>query len=534
MMVLWDKTVELQALDYTNQLIHCHVGDRRTRWEYLLTGVYASNEEKERVKLWEKLESISQSANMAWIVCGDFNNVLKQEEKLGGQKVLQAGISDHASLLVQMELEMQYKKKPFKYFNMWKMDSTFLEKVEGIWNKRIRRTKMFQVVQKLKILKKELLMLNKNKFSSIQVQVQEARMALEKVQKQAALNPDEEQLHLVEREAYQCYISKYVAFDSFMRQKVKEDWIKDGDTNSQFFHSKLKQQMMRNRIWSITSEEGEIVREWKLVEEHFLNYFQNQLGQKASRESVREGEGQNMPEAAVIWSRMNVPKHVFTAWLIWKGKLWTRDRLMQYNISVQDENCCLCTGQKETIEHLFFLCPFSSELIGKMKNWLGIRNLATNMRRWKKEGIFGALRQLGDLDIGREIWFLMVLEIGGMMWLGFGGEIGLWMGFVCGCVGVAAVARVVVGGAMRILVANDGVVVLMGVGVASEMVGVLVSVGCEMKVQEVDFGGGIGEGGVVIVMEGSDSDDSTVMEADGGVTCGEVVVDCAASRVSSS
>lgn len=98
-----------------------------------------------------------------------------------------------------------------------------------------------------------------------------------------------------------------------------------------------------------------------------------------------QGEGRKEPAAAIIWSRVNVPKHAFITWLVWKGKLWTRDRLLQLNIPILDAGCCLCSDQLETTEHLFFQCPFSAEILEKMIQWLGIRTVSVNMARWKKE-----------------------------------------------------------------------------------------------------------------------------------------------------
>lgn len=58
------------------QHIHCIVEHRPTRKSFALTVVYGSNEVDERKNLWKDLYDISGSITGAWVVLGDFNDVL--------------------------------------------------------------------------------------------------------------------------------------------------------------------------------------------------------------------------------------------------------------------------------------------------------------------------------------------------------------------------------------------------------------------------------------------------------------------------
>ncbi|CAI9105579.1 OLC1v1004527C1 [Oldenlandia corymbosa var. corymbosa] len=92
-------------------------------------------------------------------------------------------------------------------------------------------------------------------------------------------------------------------------------------------------------------------------------------------------EGEKFSAAPVIWSRLNIPKHSFIAWLVWKGRVWTKDRLSHLNIPVQDPLCCLCEQQEESLDHLFFCCKFSKDLLSKIKAWLGLRRLSVQISK---------------------------------------------------------------------------------------------------------------------------------------------------------
>ncbi|XP_060203009.1 uncharacterized protein LOC132631448 [Lycium barbarum] len=72
----------------------------------------------------------------------------------------------------------------------------------------------------------------------------------------------------------------------------------------------------------------------------------------------------------VQWRRMvcnnlGSPKWTFHLTLVAHRSLYTRDRLAKWGMT-NDTSCPLCDAADETIEHLFFLCNFSSQLWKKL------------------------------------------------------------------------------------------------------------------------------------------------------------------------
>lgn len=74
----------------------------------------------------------------------------------------------------------------------------------------------------------------------------------------------------------------------------------------------------------------------------------------------------------LVWLRASIPKHRYIFWLAMLGKLKTKARLMIMGI-IDDESCPICHVNKESIEHLFFECKFSSYCLSLLSTWLGIR-----------------------------------------------------------------------------------------------------------------------------------------------------------------
>lgn len=76
----WDDSiVDVRILFTGAQLIHCEViwGQER----FFCSFIYAYNDSNQRVELWNQLQSIRENIDIPWILMGDFNAVLLQNER---------------------------------------------------------------------------------------------------------------------------------------------------------------------------------------------------------------------------------------------------------------------------------------------------------------------------------------------------------------------------------------------------------------------------------------------------------------------
>ncbi|KAK7243299.1 hypothetical protein RIF29_38092 [Crotalaria pallida] len=60
---------------------------------------------------------------------------------------------------------------------------------------------------------------------------------------------------------------------SFLRQKVKINWLKDGDDNTRMFRQAIKQRSYRNRIISVKDERGIAVSSQNEIFSLFVRYY---------------------------------------------------------------------------------------------------------------------------------------------------------------------------------------------------------------------------------------------------------------------
>ncbi|XP_015054917.1 uncharacterized protein LOC107001349 [Solanum pennellii] len=70
----------------------------------LISVVYARCNALERLELWEELERINDRDRCPWIIGGDFNVILNEEEKLGGLPFTQHEAIDFASFICMCAL----------------------------------------------------------------------------------------------------------------------------------------------------------------------------------------------------------------------------------------------------------------------------------------------------------------------------------------------------------------------------------------------------------------------------------------------
>lgn len=96
----WDlNRVDVKCASRTSQLIHCGVYDVTGNFKFWLTAIYASNALDRRKILWKDIEKIHETHQGAWCVVGDYNNVAKAQDRIGGNMVTEAEFVDLQNMM---------------------------------------------------------------------------------------------------------------------------------------------------------------------------------------------------------------------------------------------------------------------------------------------------------------------------------------------------------------------------------------------------------------------------------------------------
>lgn len=117
--VFWDDNrMKIEPIKSMYQMIHCKVYDTTGRFMKWMTLIYALNQLEMRKNMWQNIEELHSQQHGPWMLIGDFNNVVKVEEKIGGSMVSEKKYNDLNYMMNKTELyEMESKGDYFSWSN---------------------------------------------------------------------------------------------------------------------------------------------------------------------------------------------------------------------------------------------------------------------------------------------------------------------------------------------------------------------------------------------------------------------------------
>ncbi|VFQ86115.1 unnamed protein product [Cuscuta campestris] len=186
--------------------------------------------------------------------------------------------SDHCLVLLHLIQTSTQGPKPFKFFNMWLNHDSYDNTLKHVWDMRFNGTRQFRLCRKLKLLKQPLKQLNKKDFAHISSRAEEARKTYTDLMDKLYKDPDKlELLHLVAttRKKASFYSD---AERSFFQQKVKCNFINEGDKCTKFFHAMVKKKSIMNSIPVLITSQGTTTTSLEAIVEEFIGYYNQIFG----------------------------------------------------------------------------------------------------------------------------------------------------------------------------------------------------------------------------------------------------------------
>jgi hypothetical protein len=191
-----------------------------------------------------------------------------------GVEVLMCCSSDHLPLLLSLQKKEAHSRKkwrPFRFEAGWSKRGDFKKIIQEAWVERtparepwmgFKRTlqnckKVIQQwVKKSKPLMENFIMEKTKELAKIQEDMSPANAPVEKKLR-------EEIYTLLEQEEIK------------WKQHAKEDWLRDGDRNTKYFHACANHRQHKNRIDRIEDRLGRICEDTASVENAFVDYFKD-------------------------------------------------------------------------------------------------------------------------------------------------------------------------------------------------------------------------------------------------------------------
>ncbi|XP_071727934.1 uncharacterized protein [Rutidosis leptorrhynchoides] len=248
-----------------------------------------------------------------WVMMGDFNAALFLEdssagsskvtiamrefqecvEKLHMEDVNHAGfrytwnqrpnaeayrISDHCPAILKFAQMDDNKPRPFKLSNYITDHEKFRDCVSEGWKVEIKGHKMFKVVKRMRLLKKQMRKLMWSK-GHLHNNVDLIRRELDDIQSLLDKNPECQDTRKQESVTLKKYNEAIYEEECFLKQKSKVEWLRAGDSNTKYFHNVVKGRNHRSKIHAIENQDGMLVEGrdvCNVVLEHYKKKFGKQ------------------------------------------------------------------------------------------------------------------------------------------------------------------------------------------------------------------------------------------------------------------
>ncbi|GJX28851.1 hypothetical protein Tco_0236930 [Tanacetum coccineum] len=244
--------VDIIVINQDDQTVYVRIWLKLERKELFCSFVYAHN---------RYIQRKHYVRDRPWCILGDFNAALFLHDSSAGNSKIDISMREFKECVEEIEvmdihnsgLQFTWSQKPkgndglLKKIDCIMVNLSFNDSfvvIEG-WSKQVSGFHMFRVANKLKNLKKPLRKLLYDK-GNLHTNVNQLRDELDR--------------------------------EKFLKQKSKIDWLKEGDSNSAYFHKAVKSRVSRSRIDVVTNADG-IMFENDNVADAFVSHYESFLGQ---------------------------------------------------------------------------------------------------------------------------------------------------------------------------------------------------------------------------------------------------------------
>ncbi|KAL3634942.1 hypothetical protein CASFOL_021996 [Castilleja foliolosa] len=285
----WKDDIILSANVLQQSHIHCTITHPSKKiWKF--TAAYVPCNHMKKALFWDSMSNLNNQDDLPWLIMGDMNAIVSQEEKIGGlpfssssshhlsndlnnlglidlgfvgypftwdnkrvginniQQRLDRGVgssdwitlfpqaeihhltpisSDHAPILLITAPDEKIPI-PFKFENMWTDDPSCYDTVHSSWKKKAFGSPSYRLITKIKQVKSDLKLWNHSHFGNCHSMTTELKNQLNCIQAKAKTD-----INVATEKKIQMELDTWLQrAEIFWRQKAKDRWLKEGEANT--------------------------------------------------------------------------------------------------------------------------------------------------------------------------------------------------------------------------------------------------------------------------------------------------------------
>jgi ribonuclease HI len=335
LVLFWKHDISLAIQSYSLSHIDTIIdGISEAPWRF--TCFYGAPETHLRENSWNLLRTLSRQFSLPWCCAGDFNEIVRSSEKKGFrnhsenqmQKFrdvidecgfidlgyrgspftwcnnrrgvsttwlrldrymatndwvlrfnsavvfhLESSASNHKPIWLSPSAMQnpRHRKKVFRFEDMWRSNPGCENTITLAWKPVDRGTPMVQVTKKIQRCSVPLSQWSRSNFGSVSTQLKE-KSELLKIAKQNSINGQgHDQVISLRKEVNGLLIKE----EKMWQQRSRTLWLKDGDRNTKYFHSRATHRQRRNLLLGIRNEAGDLITNQDQIGSCFIEYYQS-------------------------------------------------------------------------------------------------------------------------------------------------------------------------------------------------------------------------------------------------------------------
>ncbi|XP_030502832.2 uncharacterized protein LOC115718003 [Cannabis sativa] len=268
LMLLWKDNIDVTLLNYSMNHITCYVQcDNIPKFHF--SGFYGAAETQLRPHTWRVLKRLADIFPIdPWLVMGDFNEIFSPDLKVGGatrdltliDNFHEAVNYDHRALKTEFHtsndppLNQKFRSR-FRYEALWLNDPECNEIVDRHWTTSDHNS-LHQAVQNIHTVSSHLQSWHINKYGNMRRKISNAQkkvsdLRASDISSQAFFSD----LHQSERILDDLLEQE----ETYWHQRSRINWLKAGDANTKYFHSRASGRKANNHIKKLQTNNGELV-----------------------------------------------------------------------------------------------------------------------------------------------------------------------------------------------------------------------------------------------------------------------------------
>ncbi|XP_042950220.1 uncharacterized protein LOC122282326 [Carya illinoinensis] len=286
----WKKHFRVEDQSFSKSHVHAKVTEEGVNGDlWWLIGFYGGLEVSRRSESWSLLRFLKIPSDIGWVLLGDFNEIMSNDENNGGRAKPDRQLKDFRDVIEECQVhDLGFIGNPFTWYNgreeghmisewnslypmvvvihgvvayydhmpiilklfegvqsgprrklfhfeaMWVEASGCKQVVDGAWKAVEGRRELNTIMKKIEHCSEKLSVWNRSSFGNVQRNLHKAKEKLRLAHQADPFSLNRQQIQMA-RNAVQQWLQRS---ETMWKQRSKVLWLAEGDKNSCFFHYK--------------------------------------------------------------------------------------------------------------------------------------------------------------------------------------------------------------------------------------------------------------------------------------------------------